>query len=375
MADFNPTTARRRTTRRTACDQIDAVDQQMLTLLNQRARLAQAVGEVKGSMARLCSAPTAKPRSLTDSSNATLAQRPAADSIAPIWREIMSACRSLETPSKGGLPGPIGTFTEQAAINYFGSSIDALACPQHRRSFPSHLANLPISGSSHRKLDRRRGGALFGPVVARRCSSWAKPACWSPHNLLRKVPNPKGSPPWWPPPGPGPVPRLVDQNLPDAERRPYPAMPKASPGQPGSQHRRHCQRTRGFQYGVHVVSPAIQTTRTIATRFVIITTPDKPSRAQAPTGHDCTSVVVSVDNRPGAVHDMLVPLKRQMWGPMSRLESRPARSGQWEYLFFIDLAGHPDQDNPGSCLGRTASAMFVFKVLGSYPLGCPLICP
>ena len=64
-----------------------------------------------------------------------------------------------------------------------------------------------------------------------------------------------------------------------------------------------------------------------------------PSAIRGPSasGHDCTSLVVSVANRPGAVHDMLVPLKTHGVS-MTRFESRPARSGQWEYYFYIDLA-------------------------------------
>ena len=76
---------------------------------------------------------------------------------------------------------------------------------------------------------------------------------------------------------------------------------------------------------------------------------------------------MSVDNRPGAVHDMLVPLKRHGVS-MTRFESRPARSGNWEYVFFIDLAGHPAQDNVAAALQELRAQCSFFKVLGSFPL-------
>ena len=85
------------------------------------------------------------------------------------------------------------------------------------------------------------------------------------------------------------------------------------------------------------------------------------------SGHDCTSLVVSVTNRPGAVHDMLVPLKAHGVS-MSRFESRPARSGQWEYYFYIDLQGHPQQPHVAAALQELRAACAFFKLLGSYPI-------
>jgi chorismate mutase/prephenate dehydratase len=76
--------------------------------------------------------------------------------------------------------------------------------------------------------------------------------------------------------------------------------------------------------------------------------------------------VVSVTNRPGAVHDLLVPLKNHGVS-MTRFESRPARSGQWEYYFYIDIEGHPDEPRVAAALRSCAQACEFFKVLGTYP--------
>ena len=80
-----------------------------------------------------------------------------------------------------------------------------------------------------------------------------------------------------------------------------------------------------------------------------------------------TSLVVSVPNRPGAVHDMLVPLKLHGVS-MTRFESRPARSGQWEYFFYIDLQGHPSEPNVAAALQDLRGICAFYKVLGTYPL-------
>ncbi|MDE2453784.1 MAG: ACT domain-containing protein, partial [Burkholderiales bacterium] len=120
------------------------------------------------------------------------------------------------------------------------------------------------------------------------------------------------------------------------------------------------------EFGLHVLAPAIQDDAHNRTRFAIVTHPERHP-APKPSGHDCTSLVVSVRNRPGAVHDMLVPLKT--YGvSMTRFESRPARSGQWEYYFYIDLEGHPDDAQVGLALRALREACAFFKVLGTYPI-------
>ena len=84
-------------------------------------------------------------------------------------------------------------------------------------------------------------------------------------------------------------------------------------------------------------------------------------------GHDCTSLVVSVPNKPGAVHDLLVPLKTNNVS-MTRFESRPARTGQWEYYFYIDLDGHPSQPHVAAALAELKQLCAFYKVLGAYPV-------
>ena len=102
------------------------------------------------------------------------------------------------------------------------------------------------------------------------------------------------------------------------------------------------------------------------TRFAVVTHPQRHPAPKA-SGHDCTSLVVSVTNRPGALHDMLVPLKTHGVS-MSRFESRPARSGQWEYYFYVDIEGHPDEPHVALALKELRNVCAFFKVLGTYPI-------
>ena len=122
----------------------------------------------------------------------------------------------------------------------------------------------------------------------------------------------------------------------------------------------------GSEFGLHVLAPAVQDDAHNRTRFAIVTHPQRHPAPQA-SGHDCTSLVVSVTNRPGALHDMLVPLKTHGVS-MSRFESRPARSGQWEYYFYIDLQGHPDQPHVAATLKELRAVCAFFKLLGTYPI-------
>ncbi len=119
-------------------------------------------------------------------------------------------------------------------------------------------------------------------------------------------------------------------------------------------------------WGLHVASRAIQDDAHNRTRFAIMADPTKHA-APGATGRDCTSLVASVANQPGAVHDMLTPLKTHGVS-MSRLESRPARSGQWEYYFYVDLQGHTSEPHIAAAMHDLKQTCAFLRVLGTYPV-------
>jgi len=347
---------------------IDDVDRELLALLNRRAGIALEVGEHK----RHQGSPVFRPEreaQVIDGLKSTNAGPLSADSVAPIWREIMAACRSLEAPQRVAFLGPAGTFSELAALGYFGSSIVRVPCRSIDEVFRSTAAGaadfgvVPVENSTEGGVARSLDLFLTTPLaIVGETSLFVR------HNLLRRDntladisavlahPQALAQCHGW-----------LTAQLPQAERRPVASNAEGArlaaldPTLAGIASDRAAS-----EFGLHVVAPAIQDDAHNRTRFVIVADPHSHPGPRA-TGHDCTSLVVSVPNRPGAVHDMLVPLKTHGVS-MSRFESRPARSGQWEYYFYIDIEGHPDEPKIDAALRELRAVCAFFKVLGSYPI-------
>jgi len=347
---------------------IDAVDRELLDLLNRRARLAQEVGEMKKREGSATFRPEREAQ-VIDGLKAANRGPLKSDSVAPIWREIMSACRALETPTRVAYLGPAGTFTEQATLGFFGSSIVRVLCESIDEVFRATSAGaadfgvVPVENSAEGVVARSLDLFLTTPLhIVGETSLLVR------HNLLRREndldgiqavcahPQALGQCHGW-----------LSRHLPNVERRPVSSNAEgARLASMDSSLAAIASDRAGSEYGLHTLSPAIQDDPHNRTRFAIVAHPQSQPQPQA-SGHDCTSLVVSVANRPGAVHDMLVPLKEHGVS-MTRFESRPARSGQWEYYFYIDLQGHPEQPQVATALAALRETCAYFKVLGTYPV-------
>jgi chorismate mutase/prephenate dehydratase len=348
--------------------QIDRLDRDLLALLNQRATLAQQVGELKKREGSVAFRPEREAQVI----DGLKAENPGplmTESVAPIWREIMSACRALETPTRVAYLGPTGTFSELAALGFFGSTIVKIPCATVDEVFHVTSAGaadfgvVPVENSSEGVVTRSLDLFLTTPLfIIGETSLYVR------HNLLRREnsleqiqavcahPQALAQCHVW-----------LSNHLPNAERRPVSSNAEgARLASLDSTLAGIASTHAAAEFGLHIVAPAIQDDAHNRTRFAVVTHPHQHPQPKA-SGHDCTSLVVSVANRPGAVHDMLVPLKNHGVS-MTRFESRPARSGQWEYYFYIDLQGHPDQPNVASALAELRSVCAFFKLLGTYPI-------
>ena len=348
--------------------QIDALDRQLLQLLNQRAHLAEQVGDIKRAEGSPFFRPDRVAQVLEKIQQTNLGPLKN-NHVAAIWREIMSACLALEAPQRVAVLGPVGTFCEQAAVEYFGSAAELIYCNNFDEVFHATSAGtaqfgvVGVENSTEGAVARSLDLFLRTPVhVVGEVSLLVR------HNLLRQSPSLEGVEVVLAhPQALGQCQNWLTQHLPHAERR---AVSSNAEGarlaatQPSWA--ALASERAASQFGLHVVAHAIQDEAFNRTRFAIVCLPQTLATPPA-TGHDCTSLVVSVPNKPGAVHDLLVPLK-QNGVSMTRFESRPAKSGQWEYVFYIDLDGHITQPHVRKALGELQAMCAFYKVIGSYPV-------
>jgi chorismate mutase/prephenate dehydratase len=347
---------------------IDQLDQQLLQLLNDRARVAQEVGEIK----RAEGSPFFRPDRVAQVINKITHGNPGPllnDHVAAIWREIMSACLALESPQRVAVLGPQGTFCEQAALEFFGSAAELIYCANFDEVFHATAAGtaqygvVGMENSTEGVVARSLDLFLRSPVhVVGEVSLLVR------HNLMRQSNSLEGIEVVLAhPQALAQCQGWLSQHLPNAERRAVSSnaegarLAATNPAWAGIASER-----AAAQFGLHTVAHAIQDEAYNRTRFAVICLPQTMATPPA-SGKDCTSLVVSVPNRPGAVHDLLVPLKKHGVS-MTRFESRPAKSGQWEYYFYIDLQGHVSDAPVIAALQELQGLCAFYKVLGSYPV-------
>ena len=348
---------------------IDAIDQQLLLMLNQRALLADKIGDIKRKEGSNVYRPDREAQVVHKLQTAN--QGPLnTNSIANIWREVMSACRALEAPHRVAYLGPEGTFTEQAAENFFGMSIERVLCTNFDEVFratASGRANfgvVPVENSTEGVVARSLDLLLSSPLhIIGETSLLVR------HNLLRKQNSLQDIEVVYAhPQAIAQCQAWLNEHLNHAERH---AVASNSEGARLATENPACaaiaSQRAANRFGLHVVAPSIQDEVYNRTRFVGVCLPQTLGMPET-SGNDCTSLVVSVSNRPGAVYDLLEPIKRHGVS-MTRFESRPARSGQqWEYFFYIDLQGHISQPQVRAALDDLQPICSFYKMLGSYAI-------
>jgi chorismate mutase/prephenate dehydratase len=263
----------------------------------------------------------------------------------------MSACLALESPVRVAYLGPAGTFSEQAALQFFGASIEHVPCISIDEVFRATAAGsasygvVPVENSTEGVVSRSLDLFLNSPLhIVGEISLMVR------HNLLRLSESLEGIEAVYAhPQALAQCQGWLTTHLPNVERRTASSnaegarLATTNPAWAGIAGER-----AATQFGLYTAAHAIQDDAFNRTRFAVVCLPQTLPSPPA-SGKDCVSLVVSVPNRPGAVHDILMPLKAHGVS-MTRFESRPARSGQWEYYFYIDLQGHPSQDHVKAAL-------------------------
>ncbi len=346
-------------------ERIDQIDAEILDLLNRRARTAQEVGDIKH--AHHAEGPVLRPereaqviRQLQGKNRGPFP----AEGVAAVWTEIMSGCRGLEQALSVAYLGPAGSFSEQAAFEHFGHAVTGVSCASFDEVFraveagSANVGMVPVENSTEGAVNRTLDLLLGSPVRI-----LGERSILIRHCLLAQDPSLKG------------VTRILahPQALAQCQNwlnRNYPGVPR-EPVSSNSEAARIASTdpsvaaiasdSAARAWGLQLVAQGIQDDAQNRTRFLAI-----GQIATLPSGRDKTSLILAVANRAGAVYQMLSPLSDNGVS-MTRFESRPARTGQWEYYFYVDIEGHCEDPPVRKALASLQEQCAFFKVLGSYP--------
>lgn len=341
-------------------DRIDAFDDRILELLNARAQLAQEIAGAKRG-AKYRPEREAQVQRRLAAANAGPLPVPA---VSRIYTEIMSACRALEDGLRVAFLGPQGTFSEEAALRQFGSRVDLAPCASIDEVFRAVEAGqcgygvVPVENSTEGSIGRTHDLLLATPLKI--CGEVLLPVhqCLMSRSgkaaSIRKIYSHSQSL--------AQCHEWLNRRFPAAKRTPVVSNAEAArlaAKDPAAA--AIASRTAAAVYALKVIARNIEDEPQNTTRFLVLAATDA-----GPSGRDKTSLVLSTRNVPGAVHALLTPLARHGVS-MTRLESRPARTARWEYVFYVDLEGHQQDPHVAQALQEIAAQAAFVKNLGSYP--------
>ena len=346
--------------------EIDAVDEQLVELLNRRARLALDVAEVKKLVDD--AAPLYRPER-----EARVLERvkslnagPLSDGeISRLVREVMSACLALEAPLDIACLGPEGTFSQSAALKHFGQSVQLSLLSSIDQVFREVEAGVcqygvvPVENSTEGTVNQTLDMLLVSNLklcgeVELRVHQHLLGHAESLEDIEVVYSHDQSL---------AQCRRWLDENLAQARRVPVPSNAEAalSAGKDGS--RAAVAGARAAQaYQLPIISKNIEDDPDNTTRFLVL-----GKEEVAPSGNDKTSVLFAMPSRPGALVNMLACFADHGVN-MTKIESRPSRRGMWEYVFFVDLAGHADDAALANALSDLDGKAAMVKLLGSYPV-------
>ncbi|NEV63756.1 prephenate dehydratase [Thiorhodococcus minor] len=346
---------------------IDAIDQELLALISERARCAQRVAHIK-TEASGHSVQFYRPereasilRRIKESNPGPLD----GEEVARLFREIMSACLALERPLSAAFLGPEGTFTQAAAIKHFGHAVVTKAMGaideifREVESGACDFGVVPVENSTEGVVSHTLDLFMASPLMI------TGEVCLRIHHHLlshaeslsaiRTVYSHQQSL--------AQCREWLDRNLPTAELI---AVGSNAEAARLAAQEPEAAAVAGAQaaeiYGLSELAERIEDEPSNTTRFLVIGKQDSP-----PSGQDKTSLLLSCKNEAGGLHSLLAPMAVHGIS-MTRIESRPSRRGIWDYVFFVDILGHRSDPNVAHALRNLDKDALLFKVLGSYPI-------
>lgn len=350
-------------------EQIDGIDREIQSLIAERALWARQVGKAKGKLAAAVEyyRPEREAqvlRRVVDRNDGPLAD----DVLVRLFREIMSACLAQQEPLKIGYLGPEGTFSQQAVHKHFGHSAKGLPLASIEEVFDEVAAGnadfgvVPVENSGQGTIQSTLDMFLTSPLkicgeVELRVHQYLLSRTGRVEDIERVYSHPLSL---------AQCKTWLRQHLPTAEKLPVSSNAEAARrARNADDSAAIAGETAAHVYGLKVVAGPVEDRSDNTTRFLVI------GRALFPSsGHDRTSLLVYIKDRPGALYAVLEPLARRGVS-MNRIQSRPAHSGLWQYAFFIDVDGHVEQSPLRDALAELGEAAGGVHVLGSYPVAVP----
>lgn len=341
--------------------EIDTANKELVELLSKRARIAQQIGAAKKSSEIY--RPEREAQVLVN----VLAQNggPLSDAaLAGIFKEIIGACRNLERRLRVAYLGPEGTYSEEAAIQFAGRSSDFVPCAaiedavQLVQRGEADIAVIPVENSTEGAINRTLdilletdlniNGEILLPIHHQLLSKQTKL-----QDVQEVLAHPQAL---------AQCRQWLAVHLPHAKQIPAASNAEAVRLAAGHDSKAAIAGARAADmYKLPVLRANIEDSAANTTRFLVLGQQDVPL-----TSKDKTSLVCSVPNRTGSLHELLGIFARHGIN-LTKLESRPASSAKWDYVFFIDFDGHQTEKNVAAALDAVRKQATMVKVLGSYP--------
>ena len=349
-------------------DEIDQLDQKIMELISARAACAQEVAHVKMTANPGQDVFFYRPEREAQVLRRIKEQNPgplSGEEMARLFREIMSACLALEKPMHIAFLGPIGTFTQAAALKHFGHSVVSVPMAAIDEIFREvaagavHFGVVPVENSTEGAINHTLDSFLEHDLVI--CGEVELRIH---HHLLvgENTKTDKISRVYSHAQSLAQCRKWLDAHYPNVERVAVASNADAARRVKGEWNSAAIAGDMAADlYGLTRLAEKIEDRPDNSTRFLIIGNQQVP-----PTGDDKTSIIVSMRNKPGALHHLLEPFHSNGID-LSRIETRPSRSGKWTYVFFIDFFGHQHDPLIKDVLEKINDDSVALKVLGSYP--------
>ena len=342
---------------------IDGIDDKLLDLLNERARIVIEVGNIKKTGKIEFHSPSREREiieRLTGRNNGPLPQ----DTLKAVFREIMSSSLSLERPLKIAYLGPRATFTHMAGMQQFGLAAQYVPAENIKDVFSevergrADYGVVPIenttSGAVNYTLDMFIDSDL--KIAAEIMLEVSQ-------HLMNKSGNIKDIKKIYTiSPAAAQCRQWLEKNLPgvpvlDASSTAAAAEMAVDDLAAGA----IASEMAAVLYGLQIAGKKIEDNASNITRFLVIA-PKSPGK----TGRDKTSIMFSIKDKVGALYSMLAPFAESGIN-LNRLDARPSGRKVWDYVFFLDMEGHIEDEKVARAIESLRKDSMFLKVLGSYP--------